>query len=304
MLSVRLCPRRCFFWLFGAVLVTAALGVARAGRAAPRGPGLELRAVGSRDDDGRRALAFWALIEGPLLPRPRPRPVDPVPRGIPLAESEATLPPAGTPFVEPPTPTAPQPPSPPAAPAVALPAVSPSLSPALVKDAVAAAQRAAGSRRGRERLLAATRRSRRAAALPQIQARGGRTTDETLRLSPTVDDPYRFTESGQTRLVGEVRLRWELDRLLFDPAELRLLALEQTRAKAEAELGRRVLALLFAWYRARLRAADPTLDADARVEAALDAMEAELTLDVLTGGWFAVRVGTPGAAAPRARAAP
>ena len=37
-------------------------------------------------------------------------------------------------------------------------------------------------------------------------------------------------------------------------------------------------------------AADPALDPRDRVAASLDAMEAALTLDVLTAGWFVARV--------------
>ncbi len=265
-----------------AVLLLHAVVVAPV-RAAPRGVGVTV--VAALDRGARREASLWLVLDGPLLPRGRgARNPLPPPPGHPLAQDDA----AGGASVAP-SPPAPPVVSPASAP-VEPPLAVPRLAPALVRDAVAAARRAAATQRARQRLVAVARRARRAAALPDVQVRGGRTTDESLELRPTAEDPYRFTESGQTRLVAELRLRWELDRVAFDPAELRVLTLEHARARAEAELVRQVLALLFAWHRGRVLAADPALDPGDRVAASLDAMEAALTLDVLTDGWFTARV--------------
>ena len=50
-----------------------------------------------------------------------------------------------------------------------------------------------------------------------------------------------------------------------------------------------MLAALFAWQRALVKAADTSLLPNERTLAELDALEAEATLDVLTGGWFSKR---------------
>jgi len=254
-----------------------------AGAAAPRAG---VTVIAAASSGARHETSLWLVLDGPLLPRARrPRAASGSSSPAPIAEGAAgSEPPPASPGPPPPPPVTPpdRAPEPPLE--------VPRLAPALVRDTVSAARRAAATQRARQRLLAVARRARRAAALPDVQARGGRTTDESLELRPTAEDPYRFTESGQTRLVGELRLRWELDRVAFDPAELRLLTLEQARARAEAELVRQVLALLFAWHRGRVVAADPALDPRDRVAASLDAMEAALTLDVLTAGWFVARV--------------
>jgi len=264
-----------------------------AGAAAPR---VGVTVVAAASSGARRETSLWLVLDGPLLPRARgPRAARGASSGAPLAEGDAGSDPSPAPAGPPAAPAVAPPDRPPPEPPLEV----PRLAPALVRDTVSAARRAAATQRARQRLLAVARRARRAAALPDVQARGGRTTDESLELRPTAEDPYRFTESGQTRLVGELRLRWELDRVAFDPAELRLLTLEQARARAEAELVRQVLALLFAWHRGRVLAADPALDPQDRVAASLDAMEAALTLDVLTGGWFVARVAALDPLAPR-----
>lgn len=59
---------------------------------------------------------------------------------------------------------------------------------------------------------------------------------------------------------------------------------------ARAALARQVLAALVAWQRAALRSADPDADDAGRAEALVAAVEAEITLDLLTDGWFTGRV--------------
>jgi hypothetical protein len=124
------------------------------------------------------------------------------------------------------------------------------------------------------------------AALPELRLRAAHSTDESLRLAPTTSDPYRYTQSGGADLAFEARLTWKLDRLVFADEELGVERLRGQRAAGRAQLVKQVLAALFAWQRAELRRLDPELSTEARVEAALRALEAVITLDVLTGGWF------------------
>lgn len=137
------------------------------------------------------------------------------------------------------------------------------------------------------RLDAMSRRARWSAALPEVTLRGGRTTDETLRLTPTSEEPFRYTQGGSATLVLEGRVRWQLDRLAFASEEIQIERLRAERRKARAELVREVVGELVKWGRARRALADDSLDDERRSAAELALLEAELRLDALTGGWFA-----------------
>jgi hypothetical protein len=125
-----------------------------------------------------------------------------------------------------------------------------------------------------------------AALAPDLRLRGGRTTDESLRWTPTDADPYRYTQAGGARLYVEVELGWKLGRLVFDDAEFRVEELWRQRAKAEREIVEQVLGALLEWQKARLRSIDPILSADERVEAWMAMVRAASELDLLTNGWF------------------
>ncbi len=163
------------------------------------------------------------------------------------------------------------------------------LRPALARAAVRAALRAHGYPAARRRLSSMASRARVSATLPEVRLRAARTNDESLRLTPTSADPYRYTRAGGSTLWFEARLTWKLDRLVFADEELAVERLRQRRDKARLELVQHVLAALFAWQRALVKAADTSLLPNERTLAELDAIEAEATLDVLTGGWFSKR---------------
>jgi hypothetical protein len=160
------------------------------------------------------------------------------------------------------------------------------LSPVLARAALRVALRTAGFPESRARLYSLKSRARSSAILPTLRLRAARTTDESLRLTPTIDDPYRYTQAGGASLLFEARLDWKLDRLVFADEELGVERLQNDRANAEARLADRVLKLLVAWQRGRLRAADPSLEPEQRALAGLEALEAEIYLDLLTDGWF------------------
>jgi len=177
------------------------------------------------------------------------------------------------------------------------PSYVPALTPELARGTVRAALRAGGSGRARMRLDSLESRARSSAALPELSLRAARSTDESLRLTPTVDDPYRYSQAGGTSLLFEARLGWKLDRLVFADEELGVERLRGERARAEARLVERVLALLFAWERARGALADPELLEVERLLAELEILKAEVSLDLLTGGWFTSRTHSGGPAA-------
>lgn len=164
------------------------------------------------------------------------------------------------------------------------------ITPELARGALRAAARAARSGESWTRLADLAGRTRTSAALPEVRLSGGRTTDESLRLAPTADDPTRYTSTGEARLFFEVRLTWRLDRLVFAGEELGVERLRGAWVAARAALARQVLAALVAWQRAALRSADPDADDAVRAEALVAAVEAEITLDLLTDGWFTGRV--------------
>lgn len=160
------------------------------------------------------------------------------------------------------------------------------LTPELARATVRAALRSAGHGRSRRRLDGLSARAKSSALLPELRLRGARTTDESSRYAPTTSDPYRYTQAGGATLSFEARLTWKLDRLVFADEEIHVERLRGQRAAAAKTLVREVLKLLAVWQRAQVRAGDPGLSPEERLEATLDAVEAEAALDVLTDGWF------------------
>lgn len=173
-------------------------------------------------------------------------------------------------------------------------AVAPALAAELVgrlaREAVAAAERAHGLAAHERALDGAAARARASAALPELRLRAARSRDEALRLTPTTDDPYRFSLAGGTGTLLEAQATFRLNRLVFADEEVPLERVRLQRERMNELLEARVTAAVVAWHRAlsRQRAAR---DADERGRAALARVDAEITLDVLTDGWFGARVG-------------
>jgi hypothetical protein len=165
----------------------------------------------------------------------------------------------------------------------------PLVTPTLARQAIAVALAAAGHPAVRRLLSSLAGRARSSAILPEVVLRAARSTNDALRLSPTVDDPYHYSESGGVGWWLEARLVWHLDRLVFDRDEI---AVERLRAEREgdaAKLAKRVVDTLFDWQRAAFSADDPASSDEDRQAAALAEAEAEVVLDVLTDGWFTAR---------------
>jgi hypothetical protein len=188
---------------------------------------------------------------------------------------------------EPPAPAPPEAPAPRSAPVH-----PPLVASRLARDAIAAALRASGYPEARRDLASMATRARTSAALPELWLRASRSTDQSLRLSPTVDDPAHYSELGGAGVLLEARLIWHLDRLAFDRDELSVERLKNDRADAAAKLSQRVLETLFAWQKASLLAEDPNTLPEDRDAAVLKKLETEVTLDVLTAGWFGMRGGS------------
>jgi hypothetical protein len=157
---------------------------------------------------------------------------------------------------------------------------------ALARETVRHALSAQGLAAAERRLVALSSRSRWSAVLPELRLRAARGTDQSLRLTPTIEDPYRYTRNGGTDTVLEARLSWQLSKLIFAVPELAVERLRAQRAERRLELTRQVLQALFAWQRALATAGDDQAFEEDRQKAELDQLEAELRLNVLTGGWF------------------
>jgi hypothetical protein len=172
------------------------------------------------------------------------------------------------------------------------------LNPRLARATVRHALAFAGYSGTRARLRSLSARARSSGALPELRLRSLRSTGETLRLTPSTDDPYRYTQAGASELLFEARLTWHLDRLLFSDQEVSLERLRSERDAAEQKLVEHVLERLAAWQRERVRAADEDSEPEVRENAELEALGAAVELDVLTDGWFSEAIGDGDEPAP------
>jgi hypothetical protein len=165
------------------------------------------------------------------------------------------------------------------------------LTPKLARGAVRRALASAGYIDARARLTSLSGRSRSSAALPELRLRALRTTGQTLRLTPTTDDPYRYSTAGASELAFEARLTWHLDRLVFSNEEVGIERLRSEWSASEHKLIEHVLLQLALWQRSRVRAADVDSEPEVRETAELEAIGAAVELDVLTDGWFSQAIG-------------
>ncbi|WP_437606882.1 hypothetical protein WMF20_39015 [Sorangium sp. So ce834] len=265
------------------------LWAASPGRAQPLWISLQLGLA--RLEGGERSLSGMLLASIPLE-RLSDRPGVPPPSAV--AESEAPRlkpappsPPRAAPAPDPAgAPPATPPPPPPAEvePELPLPI---RVTPAMARAAVEAALRQSRLLDPEARIDAIASRARTSSLLPELRLRVSRLVDEAENLAPTQYDPARRTASGGTSLWLEARATWRLDRLVFADEEIALERLRRDRAELQAKLTARVLDLLFAWQRAVALSADPGRSPEERRAAALAALEAEASLDLLTGGWMA-----------------
>lgn len=168
-----------------------------------------------------------------------------------------------------------------------------SVSPTLVQRLVRRALAVDGARARARRLASLASRSKSSAWLPELSLRAGRSTDRSLRLTPTSSDPYRYTQSDGSDLYGEVKLSWKLNGVVFQREEVGLARLRQSEQARRDQVVERVLEALFAWQLAELRAVDPNATIEDQLRFQLLALQARLRLDVLTGGLFGRLVPSP-----------
>lgn len=176
--------------------------------------------------------------------------------------------------------------SPDVGPAAQRPSIVHVITPRLAKAVADAALRAAGYHTLGTELRASKSRARWSAALPDLRLRAARGIDETARID------YAGNVVGDTRLTGradvrlEAALTWRLSELLFSGREPTLTRIELTFLRQRQEVARTALQALFRWQRAQNALADPNALPEEHAAALLESIEAEVTLSVLTGGWF------------------
>ena len=168
------------------------------------------------------------------------------------------------------------------------PAVAPALTPLVARQVVAAAWRTAGLGADDGRLDAMLTRARWSALLPELRlrvVRSDRRTDTGSEDTTRTSDLYGVTQWYEARAI------FRLDRLLYAEDEPQVERLRLDRQEARTRVAAKVLAELSKWARAQAEEAVAPLDSDARLDALLKVMESELTLDVMTGGWFSAWTG-------------
>jgi hypothetical protein len=160
---------------------------------------------------------------------------------------------------------------------------------ALARGAVRSAWRVSGIEVNDARIDAMIARSRLSAILPETRLRVMQVFQDGEHTTSYVDEAGTVVDTVGTTTTVEARLTWRFDRLLFADDEPTLERIRLEREEARNRIGARVLELLFAWQRAMLDAAGSDAGSRAEQDAALRQTQAEISLDVLTGGWFGVQ---------------
>jgi len=163
---------------------------------------------------------------------------------------------------------------------------APHISPRDAREAIDHALERAHLVEPEARIDALAARARISALLPELRLRVTRSLDESQTVSPTEYDPTRTTASGGSGLWLEARATFRLDRLVFADEEVALERTRRERSEAQSKLIARVLALLFAWQRAATLERDAGASPEEQLASMLARVEAEVELDVVTGGWF------------------
>jgi hypothetical protein len=166
----------------------------------------------------------------------------------------------------------------------------PALTASLARRCVAASLRTAGLEIDDSRLDDLLARSRQSAWLPEARTRIMRLlTDAAHSTTLATNDGTTYYSAIGAHLVLELRLTWRFDRLIYAGDEPALERMRLERQEARSRLAAKTLEVLFSWQRAVVDQRESLAGSREELEAKLRASEAQVTLDVLTGGWFSRR---------------
>jgi hypothetical protein len=199
-------------------------------------------------------------------------------------------------FADDASPRAAPPPAPSAAPVVRL-----TIDATLARSAVRTAWRVSGIEVNDARIDQMISRSRLSVLLPETRIRVMQMLQDGQHTTSYVNESGTIVDTSGSTTTLEARLTWRFDRLIFAGDEPTLERVRLEREEARNRIGGRVLELLFTWQRALLDEAASDAGSRAETEAALRRFEAEVSLDVLTGGWFAAQPQVRARRAPVAR---
>lgn len=133
-------------------------------------------------------------------------------------------------------------------------------------------------------------RARWSAWLPELQLKGGRNTDQTLRLTPTDTEPDRYQVVGGDGVRYEGQVRWSFSQLVFARDEL---AVARLRGALETEKRKRqqqAMEGLSKWFAAWVVLDAEGVEPQERFEAWVAESAQRAELDWLTHGWFSAQV--------------
>src|SRR6185312_3391128 len=128
-------------------------------------------------------------------------------------------------------------------------------------------------------------------ALPETRLRALRLFTDAQHTTTPTDALGTYYDATGANLWLEARLTWRFDRLLYADDEPTLERVRLERQEARARIAARVLDLLFALERASLDVASAPAGSRQEADAVLRWWEAEIALDVVTGGWFSKQPG-------------
>lgn len=159
----------------------------------------------------------------------------------------------------------------------------------LVEDVQKAAVRFAMASASRVRSL--RRRVRLAALLPEVKVGMEKTTKADASIKIEVGESNRLSQDEDAALSLGVQLRWSLDRLIFDPNELKVSQQANRLVEIREEVIDHATRLYFERRRLQvLRIISPPRSVRAAVLGALALQRVTAALDGVTGGWFSRRL--------------
>ena len=135
-------------------------------------------------------------------------------------------------------------------------------------------------------------RARKAYWLPELRVSLGRDQKSDINQTTTsgTGDP-RATTGTDDHVEMDVRIRWELNKLVYAPTEVQLRRETVAASRQRDTLVAEVTKLYFERRRAQVRLLlDEHLDVEARVKQELKVAELTAYLDGLTGGWFSSKL--------------